>query len=58
MSSADDKWEHELEVLNQAFSYARLQGGEACRNVNRLSGKPNSKRERVQILLLRRMMGR
>lgn len=51
MSSADDKWEHELEVLNQAFSYARLQGGEARRNVNRLSGKPNSKRESPDIVI-------
>lgn len=51
MSSVDDKWDHELEALNQAFSCARLRGGEACRNAKRLSGKSNSKRESPDIVI-------
>ena len=51
MGDNEKKWTHELEVLTQALSLAREKGGEARRNVDRLTGKYDSKRERPDIAI-------
>ena len=53
MSTNEEKWAHELEVLDQALSLAREKGGEARRNVDRLAGTRSSDRERPDIAIER-----